>query len=1637
MSYYYDKNVPIQDPVSPSYRDYLLSSNLNDNNLNADYIDGGTKTANFIPSYGGPKYNVSLNFNITPDPQIDIDWATTEVVIKSYEPELIYVNIYKAVPYNNDNLVARISGFDIIATKTVYGTYTNGTNTYINDGVGFGAYNLTFYTYNPVFKAYQGSKELTAEFFVGSNLLPNTKYLIEIEVSSKSYKNSKNSDPIFTTMPTQEYTWNERTIRNYPSYFITPPLAPAEPPTIRPTVNNGYRTNGLDTPDYSVQTTESTATLKSNYYYSQQPINKDSPASVTFAWRKSGTNSWTYTNSLPTTLTTYGTSGVVNEQFTITGLDVATKYEYTSYVTDKSDLKFFSSNSGIVTSIGAALPTPFTTKSKTISSWQNPNPNTKGHWFQLYNDWELISSATPPTNKVAPFLRVRKYVEDTTDTKEEHSNLDQEFSIFYFLNKVFIKDKNYQFRTIVENFYTYKDNTNTSGKNSKFKIKTPWGEPFDLTNTIPYFPLASIPDSLKVINLYLYTNINSFDNTSGITKEKPIELIESKTNPQNPITYNANSYFTGADYKNYAIPNTSNSLLDLNISDIDWIIQGYAPFNISDYSGTGALQINKDEVIPVFISGDPIGGKGWHFLENKGSFIWFDKYNKFDLVENTKNLPIGGEVNNYYYGKESNEKYLVNNFIAKYISYQTFNISFDYTNSTKFKLSMYVGGSLPSFQDNKYNLDQLITDGYIKKIYTFGSSNGTIPGTTQSCEFIGVDGNQYLFFIADPVYSHIDENNKIIVTNKYLSTFDTAALTVTSYSLITLSNFKVSGSYNDQNNKNFNISTTQSYSTIHPIANATYSIKLGIGNNVIPNSVTSSVTTVNSLAGNGRFNSGIWENGVWNNGWREDLTRRDFYKIDQFYSYEKDKKWRVKISGNATQSFIIGDKVSISNIVAIDINEERKLLKKYYTIVDIGSNYVEVEFENDFPLRRIEMDSDEHRIYISKNVWLSGVFLNGYFKGIWNSGLFSGYPLITKMDESHWIDGIFNGGHFTSNKYKTTFSSVFPSDLNGVTRLGLSFSTPHNLAVDDIISVTPNTYFVNNVAQNNSLGTTIVSEVINDYQLTTGISWKTDYIDIKNGGKINSIISTGLIQNFDFYSNNVSTITSLQSLRSERVFSYNSWIDVNYSNQSAVNIGKPQSILEGDTKRSYSENNLYGYPTNDVLSSNSVFRDSFSTSFRKYKLGKKFKIFNDYVGDSSSFEEYFDSSDTSVGIEAFNTQGWDISVNSSDTNIKLNAKSVIWTGQFSDYSTNLVTIEFDGDVTYIPNVVTINGTLGNSRRVSGVEFPRTNSPYISSATKSNINYNNLTNLTSVSFVTEIPVYDIVGSTKNLYLDYDLKFLDRDTSTYVTFNIRDGLTFSRTPEPLNSNSPTIGKELKINASKRGGYLNLIPAYDVLNRTNGTDTQTLEKTRYTMVEFDLVDYVSATNSYLDTNGYKQPSIHFNNLNYITRNVIGASGTQSLTLPATYLPISKNINHLLTRSKKKQEFFFNKRNLLMNFKGTGLFGKYDAEYYLDNIKFYQINMIPFFQYFISPIGAQGNINKSVQIPITGTSPIIDYTEDNIIDSNNDNNDIITFFSNSLIASNIEIPAGINWERDYSIYRTQISGNDILGNDDLYLEN
>jgi len=111
----------------------------------------------------------------------------------------------------------------------------------------------------------------------------------------------------------------------------------------------------------------------------------------------------------------------------------------------------------------------------------------------------------------------------------------------------------------------------------------------------------------------------------------------------------------------------------------------------------------------------------------------------------------------------------------------------------------------------------------------------------------------------------------------------------------------------------------------------------------------------------------------------------------------------------------------------------------------------------------------------------------------------------------------------------------------------------------------------------------------------------------------------------DFSANDVSKVTSLQSMDSTRVFIYDSWMDVNFDNTSAVNIGKPQSTIDNTVSSyAYSENNLYGYPTYDILSSNVTFRDSFSENVRKYKLGSKYKIYEDYIGDAGDFGEHFD-----------------------------------------------------------------------------------------------------------------------------------------------------------------------------------------------------------------------------------------------------------------------------------------------------------------------------------------------------------------------------------------------------------------------------
>ena len=151
--------------------------------------------------------------------------------------------------------------------------------------------------------------------------------------------------------------------------------------------------------------------------------------------------------------------------------------------------------------------------------------------------------------------------------------------------------------------------------------------------------------------------------------------------------------------------------------------------------------------------------------------------------------------------------------------------------------------------------------------------------------------------------------------------------------------------------------------------------------------------------------------------------------------------------------------------------------------------------------------------------------------------------------------------------------------------------------------------------------------------------------------------------------------------------------------------------------------------------------------------------------------------------------------------------------------------------------------------------------------------------------------------------------------------------------------------------------------------------VERNRYTKVSFDALTFSSNYTFNEDgekigksgyyTTLYDTPSINFNNINKVRRiSYFGTFSVFSTYVEATFLPIYKNVNHLLTTKRTKVEYFYNKRNLSMVFRGDST---QTSTYIIDN-------MIPFFQYFTID-----SINNGVEIPFQGISPFIDYTNAN----------------------------------------------------------
>jgi len=786
----------------------------------------------------------------------------------------------------------------------------------------------------------------------------------------------------------------------------------------------------------------------------------------------------------------------------------------------------------------------------------------------------------------------------------------------------------------------------------------------------------------------------------------------------------------------------------------------------------------------------------------------------------------------------------------------------------------------------------------------------TNKGGAKMQYLFGLEGNQWLFIkgdalsnLKDPGYA--PQNVTDLAELKHIRA--------------SLKNLKIDGGYHEANNKLYAVSdkvngqNTQApasgdsstgfifsapgsggdntFSLIGSIANLSYNSYVGTGNINEPSEL--SLSAVNSKIGNGAFKAGIWENGAWNSGWRSDETMKDFYAVDDFVNYEAGKKWRFSIFGSAdsASSFSIGDKISIGNLASIDINGERRLIKSYFTIISKGVDYITVELESDFPIRRIKADSDRHRIAVTKNIWLNGGFFNGMFKGVWSGGLFQGFPFITEMKDSHWIEGRLRGGHFSVAKkmseFKGTYiSAVASAPIAGalvasvpVIKLGLSFAKPHGLAMNDQISISAGIV---------ALGKTKVIKVESDYKIVTDISW-SEYMKGATGS-VYTNISTGLMQSAEIDTRNTSSTTSLQSMDSSRVFMYDTWIDVNFDSESAVNIGKPQSTIDiSVSKYSYSDNNLYGYPTYDVLSSDVFFRDSFSSTIRKYRLGSKFKIYEDYIGDAGDFDEHFDATGWATRFKIYKTRTFPF----------FSVMNVVSTLPASD--------EFDSQG-WVLNRISAAGSAINAER--------------------------------------------------------------------------------TVETQDDEGVEAGKEMKIEAIGRGGVLDIKPAPEVSKRNNGT----IEKGRYTMVKFDLLsaqvpDFVfeepAAANGgpVFDDSSKYQPIVHFNNLNIVSRKLFMQSMGKYVErkLDATYLPVYRNVNHITTSEKTKVEFFYNKRNLSMFFRGNGLAGENISTLIMDNLRLYEVDMIPFFQYFVG-----ANINKSVSVPYQAVAPVVQYADASIISDN-----------------------------------------------------
>jgi len=1275
----------------------------------------------------------------------------------------------------------------------------------------------------------------------------------------------------------------------------------------------------------------------------------------------------------------------------------------------------------------------------------------------------------------------------------------------------FKADKNYYFETIVSNY----DNTGSITKNT---LRLRLGS----YKTSGAYDLDFWQGPVKVID-YLFaptsaypvgTDVSTPIGTINLVSEQVLQFFSKPTADFTTERVNTNelnngygvaTFYAGREFSDKnnngatSYPNDASFIKEFKISELDFQVQGWA--------------VQKERNFGVDVA-EP-GVIGWVY--DSGTYSWRTWSTQSGVFRNAMgpNTSYSTKASALYGDPDisiviASQSYSINNFIAKELTNgELFNISFNMIFSTQSGISpmrLYLDNQLPTTYTRAPQRGLLIA--------TFTQSN--------SYNFYNLNGGQYLYFVGSTVseiglaqtgvrvdignfsittgYSETDNNEQFAFQSSVDPYAEPTTLSIigasssSSYETVSITNQTVhetnSGpvgakkmTYTPQN-------PTRSFGQVavrgalvrglddsvgFPINTGSGFSTVGFFSNVI--GTVSNLSQLYAKVGNGRFNAGVWENGVWNSGWRVDENVYEFNDISLSFNLRTENvRWRIQVEGStySVSKFEIGDRVSIGNIVAVDINDNRKLLKNYFTIVNKNDTTLIVEVDNAFPVRRIEKDSPNHKILITKNVWLNGGFLNGYFEGIWNDGLFKGYPLITEMYNTHWIDGRFDGGHFYSTKPSYVFDDTYY--YNGY--VGLTGATAHGLLTGDLITIDKSDKSVNPQYD----GDHKITEIVDEYLAVTDILWGDNTTN--ESGVVTRRTATGLIQNFTFYDNNYSTLTSRETRLLKELWRYGSWIDVNFSDQSTTNINSSRIYNNSSTTNflqwrdrqkfgigDYGVLNLHGFITEDVLSSTSYFRGLDSVSKRAYSLGTKYEIYQDFLGEVSNFNNPFNSNIEEGNLDNFYADGWTWSFsgiaggtysyvnlfvkgNSSGQTVASQNFPPVWNNiTFANTIEDSFGLLISTSSTPYEWQVSTTGEFGiNLYLPAKFETTATCNPGLEGGLDNDYLYitgnitvgkirilryrnNTTTVLTEKTIKTSGSDFSNVGTSQyakgestatfevHKILEVDWKGeLQSGDKIRVQFQSCDSRVTSYNQGgpwrgsgfeqgfALNDNIDTVDADWLLKDDRTltisNAGVNNSTGYNFRRTTDGTllvehledsyHSLTLNNTlidiprnRYSMIEFDLLQ---SPDSLYNPIG-ESYSFHFTDLyNFTTFINSDLSYSSTVAFPGVPYrperttgsaslvkenPTSKTvhwsgIDYTKTANTKKVEYFYNRPGLDLGLLAEQQSIFRDQVHELDNIKFYEVDMIPFFQYT-----TEEYVDRSVKIPYQGRAPFIDYTD------------------------------------------------------------